>query len=122
MFMSEQDSASDGCALLLIDAMLEISRVILDPENKKWGLIDPDFMAAKPRYKLAKYQPLNSTVSARQSSAQDFGTVSEFFFTCMELMSVSFLPCLNKLIRMIEGIEKLEKELKKGQPYMRERL
>jgi hypothetical protein len=91
--------------------LLNLCKPFLSREGDKWKNIDPEYYMFKERAVACKYEPIHQDKKVEKMEVQkEFGTISEFFFLCLELLNVGLVSVQDSFVELNEYKEKLEKE------------
>jgi hypothetical protein len=78
----------DGILVNAYACFLNLCKVIIAREDNKYKSIDPSYFRDHEKAVQMKYDPINTRPIKPAHNKKDFGTITEFFFLCLQFLHV----------------------------------
>ena len=84
----------DGTLLNAYVCFLNLCKVITSRQDDKYRSIDPSYFMQQEKVALMKYDAINSRPYKKVEKYRQFGTITEFFFLCVQFLHVGVIGAL----------------------------
>src|SRR5689334_23210539 len=80
-----RNSSSEGFCMNVLDALLLLCKPFFDPNDPKAQKIDPYYMLNDKKMQKTNETPICTSLERLPKSEATFGTITEFYFLCVQI-------------------------------------